>query len=71
MLEVEVTKRTKLGPCPQHAAGKCAALKYLLRTCPSCMAYLSKHPEAASLAKFGVPGRCVPRTAARAFPVPF
>ena len=64
-----MTRRTKIAPCPQHATGKCAELKYLLRSCPSCMKHLAQHPEAASLAKFGVPGRCVQRTASRAFPV--
>lgn len=68
-----MSARKKIGPCPQHVAGKRKRIKptYLLRTCPACMAYLSKHPEAANLAKFGVSGRCVPRTAARAFPIAY
>ena len=64
-----MSKRVKIGPCPQHEVGKCTEPKYLLRTCPACMKHLAKHPDLAGLAKFGVPGRCAPRTADGAFPV--
>ena len=51
-----MSRRTKIALCPQHASGECAEPKYLLRTCPSCMGYLAKHPGAASLACHGIPG---------------
>lgn len=48
----------KIRPCPQHELGKTKPCKpaYLLRTCPTCMAWLGKHPEDAGLAKQFVPG---------------
>jgi hypothetical protein len=51
-----MSRRTKIAPCPQHAGGESPKPAYLLRTCPVCMQYLGKHPEAADLATFGVPG---------------
>jgi hypothetical protein len=53
-----MTINKKIRPCPQHELGKTTPHKptYLLRTCPTCMKWLGRHPEDAGLARQFVPG---------------
>lgn len=51
----------RIKTCPQHAPKTNVKLKYLLRTCPECMMYLGRHPEAAKIVVMKIPA---------AYPIP-